>query len=66
MNVEVGFDNRIVNVVSEKYDIVIRGGRILDSSLILRPICQLGMILVASPDYLMAYLKTIKNLKTID
>lgn len=30
----------------------IRGGRIVDSSLISRPVCQLNMVLVASPDYL--------------
>ena len=34
------------------YDLAIRGGRIADSALISRPICQLSMILAASPDYL--------------
>lgn len=65
LKVEVDFDDRIVDVVSEKYDIVIRGGKILDSSLISRPICQLGMVLVASPDYLSEYgvPKNYKELK---
>lgn len=52
LTVEVDFDDRIIDLVQEGYDIAIRGGRILESSLISRSVCQLHMVLVASPDYL--------------
>lgn len=52
LSVEVDFDDRLVDLVHDRYDLALRGGRIADSSLISRPICQLNMILVASPQYL--------------
>lgn len=52
LTVEVDFDDRVTDLVRDGYDLAIRGGRIVDSSLISRPVCRLNMILVASPDYL--------------
>lgn len=52
LSVEVDFDDRVVDLVHDGYDLAIRGGRIVDSSLISRHICRLNMILVASPSYL--------------
>lgn len=52
LSVEVDFDDRVIDLVHDCYDLAIRGGRIIDSSLITRPVCHLRMVLVASPDYL--------------
>lgn len=52
LTVEVDFDDRVNDMVNDGYDIAIRGGRILDSSLISRSVCQMNLILVASPEYL--------------
>ncbi|MFW8633396.1 LysR family transcriptional regulator [Vibrio natriegens] len=51
LSVEADFDDRIVDLVRDGYDIAIRGGRIVDSSLITRTVCQLNTVLVASPEY---------------
>ncbi len=52
LSVEVDFDDRITDIVRDGYDIAIRGGRIVDSSLVSRPVCRLNTVLVASTDYL--------------
>jgi DNA-binding transcriptional LysR family regulator len=52
LSVEVDFDDRVIDLVHDGYDLAIRGGHIADSALIARPICRLNMVLVASPDYL--------------
>jgi len=52
LSVEVDFDDRVIDLVRDGYDLAIRGGRIADSALVSRPICHLNLILVASPDYL--------------
>jgi DNA-binding transcriptional LysR family regulator len=52
LTVEADFDDRVIDLVRDGYDLVIRGGHIADSALVARPVCQLRMILVASPDYL--------------
>lgn len=52
LSVEVDFDDRVTDIVRDGYDLAIRGGRIVDSSLISRPVCLLNMVLVASPAYL--------------
>lgn len=54
LSVEADFDDRVVDLVQEGYDLAIRGGRIVDSALISRPVCRLNLILVASPVYLAA------------
>ncbi|KVL08463.1 LysR family transcriptional regulator [Burkholderia sp. MSMB1826] len=52
LSVEVDFDDRVVDIVRDGYDIAVRGGNIPDSALVTRPICRLNTVLVASPDYL--------------
>ncbi|MBA2676317.1 LysR family transcriptional regulator [Ramlibacter sp.] len=52
---ELDFDDRQVDIVRGGYDIAIRGGRIADSSLVSRRICDLHTVLVASPAYLKAH-----------
>lgn len=52
LTVEADFDDRVVNLVGDGYDLAIRGGHIADSALISRPICRMNLALVASTDYL--------------
>jgi DNA-binding transcriptional LysR family regulator len=52
LSVEVDFDDRVIDLVHDGYDLAIRGGHIADSALVSRPICRLNMVLVASPAYL--------------
>ncbi len=52
LSVEVDFDDRVIDLVGDGYDLAIRGGRIADSALVSRPVCRLNLALVASPDYL--------------
>ncbi|WP_226101796.1 LysR family transcriptional regulator [Dickeya oryzae] len=52
LTIEVDFDDRVIDLVKDGYDLAIRGGQIADSGLVSRPICRLGMVLVAAPDYL--------------
>ena len=54
LSLEIDFDDRVTDIITDGYDIVIRGGHILDSSLIARPICKMPLVLVASPEYLAA------------
>ncbi|PIO99459.1 LysR family transcriptional regulator [Pleomorphomonas carboxyditropha] len=53
--VEVDFDDRIIDLVHDRYDLALRGGRIADSSLVSRTICHMNMVLIASPAYLSRY-----------
>ncbi|MCC1492041.1 LysR family transcriptional regulator [Cognatishimia sp. F0-27] len=46
------FENRHVEIASERYDVAIRIGEIKDPALHAREICQTRLRLVASPDYL--------------
>lgn len=52
LSVEVDFDDRVVDLVHDGYDLAIRGGRIVDSALVSRSVCKLHMVLVAAPAYL--------------
>lgn len=52
LQVEVDFDDRVVDLVGDGYDLAIRGGQIADSALISRPICKFKLVLVAAPSYL--------------
>lgn len=52
LSVDVDFDDRVVDLVREGYDIAIRGGNIPDSALVSRSIFRMNRVLVASPDYL--------------
>ena len=52
LEIELGLDNRQVDLIADGFDIGIRGARLADSSLVARPVCPLPVVLVASPDYL--------------
>lgn len=52
LSVDVDFDDRVVDLVRDGYDLAIRGGNMPDSALVSRPICRLNVALVASPEYL--------------
>lgn len=52
LSLEVDFDDRVIDLVRDGYDLALRGGHIADSALIARSICHLNMVLVASPEYL--------------
>ncbi|NDY92036.1 LysR family transcriptional regulator [Ideonella livida] len=52
LSVEVDFDDRLVDLIHDGYDMALRGGRIVDSSLVSRTVCQFHLVLVASPAYL--------------
>jgi DNA-binding transcriptional LysR family regulator len=52
LSVEMDFDDRRIDLVQDGYDLGLRGGQILDSSLVSRSVCRLNMVLVASPAYL--------------
>jgi DNA-binding transcriptional LysR family regulator len=55
LSFEVDFDDRRIDLVQEGYDLAVRGGQIVDSSLVSRPVCRLNMALVAAPAYLERY-----------
>lgn len=50
--IEVDFDDRVIDLVGDGYDLAIRGGHIADSALVSRPVCRLNLLLVAAPEYL--------------
>ncbi|AXW15759.1 hypothetical protein CJO84_13945 [Ralstonia solanacearum] len=52
LSVLIDFDDRIVDLVRDGYDLALRGGHMRDSALVSRPVCRLNKILVASPGYL--------------
>jgi DNA-binding transcriptional LysR family regulator len=55
LEVEVSLDNRSVDLVADGFDIGVRGGVIVDSSLIARRVARLPVVLVAAPAYLRAH-----------
>ncbi len=52
LRLELSCTDRIVDVVSEGFDLVLRVGNMRDSSLIAKPLGQFGVLNLASPDYL--------------
>lgn len=52
ISLNVILSDRMVDIVEEGYDVVIRIAQLSDSSLISRPLTQTRMVLCASPDYL--------------
>jgi len=52
VKLEVEFNDRLIDVVAEGYDVVIRVGDIKDSNLVARKFTSSRGVVVASPDYL--------------
>ncbi len=52
ITLEVEFNDRMIDVVAEGYDVVIRAGNIQDSNLVARKFTTSKSVVVASPDYL--------------
>lgn len=52
VQLELDLDDRTVDLIAGGYDIALRGGHRVDSSLVSRPVGRLRTVLVASPDYL--------------
>lgn len=55
LDIELDFEDRIIDFVKDGFDLVIRGGHIADSSMISRALAPLHLCLAASPDYLAQY-----------
>jgi LysR family transcriptional regulator, regulator for bpeEF and oprC len=52
LELEVGMNDRPVDLIREGFDCVIRGGQALDHSLMARPLAQMRQVVCASPAYL--------------
>ncbi|WP_029147662.1 LysR family transcriptional regulator [Methylophilus sp. 5] len=55
IQLEIGCDDRPIDLLEEGVDCVIRIGNLLDSSLVARRVGTMQFMLVASPDYLKTY-----------
>ncbi|MCU1728493.1 LysR family transcriptional regulator [Pseudomonas sp. 7P_10.2_Bac1] len=55
IELEIGLNDRPVDLIREGIDCVIRGGLTLDDSLVARPLVQMEQMTCASPDYLRAH-----------
>jgi len=55
LEMEVGMSDRPVELIRDGFDCVIRGGQVLDHSLVARPLVQMRQIVCASPEYLRQY-----------
>ena len=55
IELDVSFSDRVVNVVDEGFDMAIRVGRPHDSSLIIRKLCAVRIVVVAAPGYLLIH-----------
>jgi DNA-binding transcriptional LysR family regulator len=52
VKIELNFNERMIDIVDEGFDVAIRAGTLKDSSLVHRKIMKSGGVTVASPDYL--------------
>jgi len=52
IDLDVSFSDRLVNVVDEGFDLALRIGKLTDSSLMARRLCDIRTIILASPQYL--------------
>lgn len=57
VNVDISLDNQFVDLIEEGYDLVIRTGKLEDSSLIARHLIDSHWVLCASPDYIKSHQK---------
>ena len=55
IELEVSFSDRVVNVVDEGFDLAVRVGRPGDSSLIIRKLCAVRIVVVGAPAYVGAH-----------
>ncbi|WP_448682647.1 LysR family transcriptional regulator [Pseudomonas nicosulfuronedens] len=55
IQLDIDFTDRLVDVIEEGFDLVVRGGELRDSRLKARKLGDFGLLLVASPDYLRQY-----------
>ena len=55
IDLEIGLNDRPVDLIREGVDCVIRGGLTVDDSLVARPLVQMDQMTCASPNYLRAY-----------
>jgi len=51
VSLDIVLSDRVVDLVEEGYDLVVRIGRLDDSDLVSRPLARSRMVLCASPDY---------------
>lgn len=52
LTVEFGFNDRVVDLLEEQWDVAVRIGRLVDSSLISRKIAPMRVVVCGSPAYL--------------
>ena len=52
IELDVSFSDRVVNVVDEGFDMAVRVGRPDDSSLIIRKLCAVRIVVIGAPAYL--------------
>ncbi|MBY7924359.1 LysR family transcriptional regulator [Vibrio fluvialis] len=52
IDLDVKFSDRSVNIVDEGFDLALRIGKLDDSSLIARKLCEVRVVTLASPEYL--------------
>ncbi len=52
IELDVSYADRLVNIIDEGFDLALRIGSLADSSLMARKLCDIRILLVASPDYL--------------
>ncbi|WP_024556173.1 LysR family transcriptional regulator [Franconibacter pulveris 1160] len=66
IEVELSSSDRLVDVVREGFDCVVRVGQLKESGLVARPLGKLTMVNCASPDYLarFGYPQTLEDLAT--
>lgn len=66
IELDLDFSDRMVDVVEEGFDAVIRSGALPDSSLAARRICNFRFVLCASPEYLQRYgvARTLQDLNS--
>lgn len=55
ISLHIGEDDRLVDLVKEGIDCVLRAGQLQDSSLVAKPLAKMEQVTVASPDYLEKY-----------